>query len=86
MAGFSVKETKREEVLARAKQGKCLICERQAKQRGLCHAHYFQFYRAKMSLPKTERVEYERHHIREGRVLASGQSRQIKTPNPFNAE
>lgn len=83
MAGLSVKKSKRNEVLQRTKAGQCLMCDKVAKQRGLCHAHYFQFYRGKMSLPESERIDYERKHIQAGKILASGQSRQIKSPNPY---
>jgi hypothetical protein len=63
---------------------KCLVCENPANSsRGLCVAHYLQFHRALMSLPKAKRAEFELEQVREGRILASGQFRKIKNPSPF---
>ena len=64
----------------------CLICGKPATQRGLCWAHYLKFHRTKLALPVKDRVAFEQKQIEEGRVLASGQSREIRNPSPFTME
>lgn len=84
MAETRVKRSLEKETIEKAKSGKCLICGNPANgNRGLCNAHYLQFYRALMAHPKTRRAGFEEEQIREGRVLATGQLREIRNPNPF---
>lgn len=87
MADVKAKRTLTKQVEESAVANKCLICGGEAKgKRGLCNAHYLQFYRRMMELPRKERAAFEEEQIREGRVLASGQLRQLKKPNPFVRE
>lgn len=84
MAGTKAKRSVAKETEEKAVQCKCLICDAEAKgARGLCVAHYLKFYRSMMELPRKERGPFEEEQIREGRILASGQLRSIKKPNPF---
>lgn len=87
MEGVTAKKSLSKQVREKAKQRKCLICGKDATgNRGLCVAHYLQFYRAMNSLPKRQRRVFEEEQIREGRILAAGQVREIKNPNPFVSE
>lgn len=84
MADTKVKRTKEKETIEKVEGGKCLMCGKcENGRRGLCTAHYFQFVRFKASLPKSERVAFEEEQIREGRILAVGQLREIRSPNVF---
>jgi hypothetical protein len=84
MAVTRVKRSKESETLSKARSGVCLICGKaENNRRGLCVAHYHQFMRAKMALPKGKRVAFEEQQILEGRILATGQIREIRTPNVF---
>jgi hypothetical protein len=80
---MKVKRPLEQKTIAKAKSGKCLLCESKAGSRGLCNAHYLQFYKTLTALPKRERIEFEAEQIREGRILPSGHIRQIRKPNPF---
>ena len=89
MTETRAKRTVAQAVNSKAKEGHCLICGCQVGQqgrRGLCNKHYLIFYRTKMSKPKRERVKFEEEQIREGRILAINQIREIRTPNPFTQE
>ena len=84
MADVRAKKTVRKEIAEKVIGGKCLQCSKaENNRRGLCNACYLRFNRAKMELPKSKRNIFEMNHIQEGRVLALGQLREIKDPNPF---
>jgi hypothetical protein len=84
MAVTRVKKSKENETFNKARSGVCLICGKPENgRRGLCVAHYHQFMRAKLALPKSKRVAFEEEQILEGRILATGQIREIRTPNVF---
>jgi hypothetical protein len=86
MAGVEVKRQFRCKTVDRVKAGKCLVCDQDAVQRGVCIKHYTQFYRAKMALPKRDRATFEKTQIEQGTILAVGQSREIKNPNIYESE
>lgn len=87
MAGVAkCKKQLRPAMLAKVKACECLVCGKPAVQRGLCWAHYLKFNRTRNALPVKDRVQFEQKQIEEGRVLASGQSREIRNPNPFAME
>jgi hypothetical protein len=70
----------------RVREKKCLLCDSTATgPRGLCNAHYLQFYRKRNTLPKSKRPEFESEQIEEGRILAADQIREIKHPCPFTS-
>jgi hypothetical protein len=84
MAVTRVKKSKEAETLGKARDGKCLICGKaQNSRRGLCVAHYYQFQRAKMALPKSKRIAFEEKQILEGRILAMNQIKEIRHPTVF---
>jgi len=83
MANVRAKKSLKAKTLEAAKAGKCLICGEPSWQRGICCKHYQNFYRAKMALPKKERIGFEQEQIEAGRVLAAGQINEIRRPNPF---
>ena len=84
MAETTCKRTLEAKVREKALKGECLICGKNANGgRGLCNAHYLVFRRSLLALPKKERIEFEEKQIRGGKILATGQLRQIKSPNPF---
>ena len=87
MANVRAKKSIKGKVFDRAKLGLCLIdqCDCKSWQRGLCSKHYLQFYRAKMALPKKERVAFEQEQIEAGRILAAHQICEIRRPNPFTS-
>lgn len=87
MAQTKPKRSVAKEVGCKAADGKCLICGKPANSsRGLCTAHYLQFYRTLQSLPRKERAAFEQEQIEAGRVLAAGAIREIKNPNPFASD
>ena len=84
MADVSAKKSVAKQVLEKVHANECLICGQTANgNRGLCVGHALKFYRAQQSLPKAQRAAFEEGHIREGRILAAGELRQIRDPNPF---
>lgn len=87
MAEVEAKRPLVKDVEEKASEKRCLICGETAKgSRGLCVAHYLQFYRSLTELPKRDRASFEAEQIREGRILASGQIAKIKRPSPFKSE
>jgi hypothetical protein len=85
MSEVKAKRSVEKETVEKAKAGVCLICGQKATgRRGLCNGHYLKFARAKNELPKSKRIAFEESHIREGRILACGQVREIRDPNPFS--
>jgi hypothetical protein len=88
MANVRVKKSVKIKTLDRAKQGICVLddCGCKSWQRGLCCKHYQLFYRAKMALPKKDRIAFEQEQIEAGRILAAGQIGEIRRPNPFTSE
>jgi hypothetical protein len=86
MSGVEVKRQFRSKTVDRVREGKCLVCEAKAWRRGVCCKHYTQFYRAKMALPKRDRATFESTQIELGKILAVGQSREIKNPNVYESE
>jgi hypothetical protein len=84
MTDTRAKRSKEKEVEDRVRSGKCLLCESSDNnRRGLCMAHYQMFLRTRDALPKAERIAFEEEQIKEGRILAIGQIREIRSPNPF---
>ena len=86
MSGVEVKRQFRCKTVDRVKSGKCLVCDSDAVQRGVCIKHYTQFYRAKMALPKKDRASFEKQMIEEGKILAVHQAREIRNPNIYESE
>lgn len=63
---------------------KCVICGDPAFARALCRSHYYQFEKAKKSLPARERPGFEAKQIREGRVAMQRKGgRPSKKENAF---
>lgn len=85
MVGITAKNGIRTALHDRVKTGKCILrgCDCKIAARGLCNKHYVAFIRELQSRPKKERPEFEASAIREGKVLASQELRQIRRPNPF---
>lgn len=68
----------------RIRRGVCLLCNQEAnRQRGLCNAHYCQFYRRLMALPADEQEAWEAKQIAAGNILPRGEARKIRNPSPF---
>lgn len=53
----------------RARDGKCLLCDGEAKRRGLCVGHYMKYTRAKSKLSGVERLQFELQLIADGHIL-----------------
>ncbi len=79
----TVKKSKASEVVQRVKAGKCLLCDGDAKRRGLCDSHYRMFHRQLNQKSSTDQVEFEASAIREGLVLPVGEQRKITSDDPF---
>lgn len=75
----NTKETTKERVRAR----KCLHCDSDGHQRGLCCRHYMQFRRTMLAMPKNQQRNFEREQISAGNILAAGHIRELTTDNPF---
>jgi hypothetical protein len=85
MAQVTAKRGVKAKVEERTKTGKCLLCERAPKQRGLCVAHVQQFYgRLKQQPSKKAQMEFEVECIREGFILPRGRQRQLTATDPFS--
>ncbi len=87
MTEVTAKRTVEKTVKEKVQAGKCLLCDSPGdSNRGLCCSHYFEFRRKLLSLPKSKRLAFESEQIREGRILASGQLRELKTVDAFPSE
>lgn len=87
MAEVTAKRSVAKEVQTKVEAKECLICSCAVNgPRGLCSAHYQQFYRSLRAVPKRDRAAFEEEQIREGRVLASGYVGELNRPNPFKSE
>lgn len=86
MSGATAKPGIREAVRNRVASRICLVagCECQATRRGLCGKHYMAYLRELQSRPKKDRPDFEATAIREGRILAAHEARQLRSPNPFS--
>lgn len=71
------------QVTERVRSGKCLLCEDQAVRRGLCMNHYQTFLRRRESRGREDGALFEEACIREGKILALGKMRELKTDDPF---
>jgi len=78
---LGVKRTLVGHVTERVRSGKCLLCEDAATRRGLCMNHYQTFLRR--FAERQDKAEFETACIREGKILAVGKMREIKTDDPF---
>lgn len=79
-----VKKSMRVVVERCIKECKCVICGDPAFARALCRSHYYQFEKAKKSLPARQRPEFEARQIREGRVAVQRKGgRPSKKANAF---
>lgn len=86
MISTTAKRSLRERIKDRVRANKCLLCDGEAKgSRGLCNAHFLQFYRKLNTFPKSQRPEFEAEQIQEGRILAAHEIREIKHPSPFTS-
>jgi hypothetical protein len=83
MAGVIAAKKLRPEIVARVVRGQCLCCHRKAARRGLCQSCYRFFVLAMAKLPTTKRPGFEEDQIRDGKILAVGQVKEIRYPNPF---
>jgi hypothetical protein len=72
-----------DKVKQRMRDGKCLHCDGNEHQRGLCAKHYMQFRRTMLALPKNKQRNFEAAQIESGNVLAAGHIRELTTDNPF---
>lgn len=82
----TAKRSLAERVRERVKQGLCLLCESPLARRGLCTRHYQVFQRKLRSIPRSTRATFEIRMIREGKILAVNQVREIMAENPFNVD
>jgi hypothetical protein len=86
MSSITAKPSVREKVRSRVIAGECLIdgCAKCGeRRRGLCDSHYTAFLRELNSRPRAERADFEAQAIREGLILAVGETKEIKSPSPF---
>lgn len=87
MAGdITAKRSMTERVRDRVRRKVCLVCESEAWRRGLCSRHYQKFQRLMRNKPRRERPQFEIVQIKEGRLLASNQVREICADNPFEGD
>jgi hypothetical protein len=78
MATASRKVSKR--IKDRVLGGKCLCCDGIARQRGLCWNCYYVYRSTKIQKRNaTEAARYDAACVRAGKILSSGQVRQIKS-------
>ena len=66
-------------VILRAKAGKCLLCDKQSYNRGVCVSHYLRFQRKKAKLSLRDRREFEDDEVRNGRILGRGQVCELRS-------
>lgn len=83
-----VKARLKNETEQKARDSVCLIsgCKCKARSRGLCPRHYMRFRRELLDRPIEERAKFEARQIHLGRILASGQIKSVRNPNPFDME
>lgn len=78
-----VKRTLAGQVTDRVRSGKCLLCDDPAVRRGLCMNHYQLFLRRRDARGNSDGVQFEAACIREGKILAVGKMRELKSNDPF---
>ena len=83
IADVKAKQTIAKQVEQRVREGLCLLCDSEAKRRGLCFAHYQMYRRRLFERPRKDRASFEVNAIREGKILAAHQMRELKTADPF---
>lgn len=84
MASVTAKRSIAGEVQKRVRECKCLVCEARAERRGVCMRHYQWFLRQfKAKGSEEARLSYEETLIREGKILAQNQMRDLKRDDPF---
>lgn len=83
MAEVTAKKSLQAIVKERVRSNKCLVCDGPCERRGLCQRHYATFLRQLRERPRDERVAYEEALIREGKILAIQQMRELKRDDPF---
>ena len=82
MSNTTAKRSIARQVEEQVRSGVCLVCKAKAVRRGLCMNHYQLFLRRFKAKGET-RDEFEAACIREGKILAVGQMREIKQDDPF---
>jgi len=83
VASAKPKRSIAKEVQERVRSRKCLQCDRPGEKRGLCSQHYQAFMGLYHRTPDNEKAALEDENIREGRILACGEQRKLKSNNPF---
>ncbi len=73
-------------VLERVKAGKCLHCDADEHELGLCRRHVYRFRLEMAKLPLDEREKFRAEMIRDGKVLAPYEGRKMREENPFSRE
>jgi hypothetical protein len=81
--GMRAKRSIVKAVEERVRSGQCLVCDAKAERRGLCMNHYQTFLRRQREQGH-DAADFEVACIREGKILASGQMREIKADDPFS--
>lgn len=77
------KRTIASQVTDRVRSGKCLLCDESAVRRGLCMNHYQTFLRRMYAKGREDGVAFQEACIREGKILAVGKMRELKSDDPF---
>lgn len=73
-------------VLQRVKTCKCLVCENDAVEIGLCKRHANRFRLEMAKLPLDQREQFRAEMVRDGKVLAPYEGRKMREENPFSRE
>lgn len=58
-------------------QCKCLLCDNDARTRGLCNNCHYAFRMERLGTPKTKRLVYENNRIRQGTLMPDRQGKRI---------
>lgn len=84
MQALAMKRRNTELLKERVAAGKCLLCDRPCRSRGLCESHRQLFYQALAKQPdEVAKLEFEQAMVSEGHILAEGEQAEWKSKNPF---
>jgi len=84
MQALAMKRRNTKALKERVAAGKCLLCDRPYRSRGLCESHRQLFYQALAKQPdEAAKLEFEQEMIRNGHILAEGEQGEWKSNNPF---
>lgn len=84
MQALAMKRRNTKALKKRFEAGKCLLCDRPHRSRGLCDSHRQLYYQALKAQPdQAAKLEFEEEAVRNGHILPRGEQTEWRSNNPF---